>query len=202
MSRLDNFPEIELSNEIDRSGKIGMYIILFCLVALALILAGYFVSKEVTDNNGLVTGIFESDESNPLPETQIEFSDASEKLAAEELVAEELVAEELATDENLTDEAAAMEEVVIADAQDQQESTENDADLLQTPLALEDVFDTGLMFVSASEPKYIITGDARRLDLGDEVDEQTLLAGITNENVILERRGNFIVIGLPDPSAE
>lgn len=199
MSRLDDFPEIELSKEIDRSGKIGMYIILFCLVALALILAGYFVSKEVTDNNSLLTGTSESDESHPLPETQIEFSDGSETLAAEEgLVAEE----ELAAEENLTDEVAALEEAVAADAQDQPESIENEADALQMSLALEDVFDTGLIFVSASEPKYIITGDARRLDLGDEVDEQTLLAGITNENVILERRGNFIVIGLPDPAAE
>lgn len=272
MNRLDDYPEIELTNDIDRSGKVGMYIILFCLVALALLFFGFLISKPSTEGTpaALVSG--DTDNQSAASEAQIEFRDTAEDSvfqkdsgdgeveqetlltdatedAAEQETAEvevtEVAVEQETAQAEVTEDAAEQEtaqsEVTDEKTADQQEimqaeaseaATEQDtaqvesasinseaeqqialieavdndvAEPMTSPLQTEtikDVFDSGLIFVSASDPKYIITGDQQRLDVGDEIDEQTLLAGITNENVVLERQGNFIVIELPDPSAE
>lgn len=68
-------------------------------------------------------------------------------------------------------------------------------------LNIEDVFGSRLVFVSASEPLYVLTDDERRFDVGGSVDEQTTLAGITGQRVILERAGELMVINLPKPTA-
>ena len=71
----------------------------------------------------------------------------------------------------------------------------------ETPLKIEDVFGSRLVFVSASEPMYVVTENERRIDVGSSIDSQTVLAGVTPQRVILEREGNLVSIGLPEPSA-
>lgn len=75
------------------------------------------------------------------------------------------------------------------------------ASVTDASLNIEDVFGSRLVFVSASEPLYVLTVDERRYDVGVSVDEQTTLAGITGQRVILEREGELMVINLPEPSA-
>ena len=69
-------------------------------------------------------------------------------------------------------------------------------------LNIEAVFGSPLVFVSASEPLYVITEDDRRFDLGSAIDEQTTLAGVTGQNVILDKDGNLLVVDLPQPSVK
>lgn len=71
----------------------------------------------------------------------------------------------------------------------------------ESPLKIEDVFGSRLVFVSASEPMYVVTENERRIDVGSSIDSQTVLAGVTPQRVILEREGNLVSIGLPEPSA-
>ena len=56
-----------------------------------------------------------------------------------------------------------------------------------------------MVFVSASEPVYVVTEDERRFGIGSEIDAQTILAGVTSQQLILEHAGALTVISLPDP---
>ena len=64
---------------------------------------------------------------------------------------------------------------------------------------LQNIFGSRVVFVSASEPVYVVTEDDRRYDVGSEIDSQTTLAGVTAQQLILERAGDLTVISLPDP---
>ena len=64
-------------------------------------------------------------------------------------------------------------------------------------LSFEDVVGSRLVFVSSLDPKYVVTGDDRRLQVGDSIDEDTMLAGIINEHVVFEKSGELLVISLP-----
>lgn len=70
----------------------------------------------------------------------------------------------------------------------------------QEAVAIEDIFGSPVVFVSLSEPSYVITEDERRIDIGGQIDEQTTLAGITSQQVIFERDGNLEAVTLPDPA--
>ncbi|MFK7861756.1 MAG: hypothetical protein AB8B64_23270 [Granulosicoccus sp.] len=67
-------------------------------------------------------------------------------------------------------------------------------------LKMEDVFGGRLVFVSASEPLYVVTDDDRRIDIGDPIDEQTRLSAITDQGVVVDKAGNLLVVRLPDPA--
>lgn len=62
---------------------------------------------------------------------------------------------------------------------------------------LQSEFGSRLLFVSMVEPKYIITADEKRFDIGSLIDEQTTLTGITDSQVILEKAGNLLAYDLP-----
>jgi hypothetical protein len=64
---------------------------------------------------------------------------------------------------------------------------------------LQEIFGSRVVFVSASEPVYVVTEDDRRFDVGSEIDAQTTLAGVTAEQLTLEHAGYVTVINLPDP---
>ncbi len=68
-------------------------------------------------------------------------------------------------------------------------------------LNIDNVFGSPLVFVSASEPLYVITENERRIDVGAQIDDQTVLAGVTNEWVVLQREGQLRTINLPEPDA-
>jgi hypothetical protein len=60
-------------------------------------------------------------------------------------------------------------------------------------------FGSRLMFVSIADPKYLVTEDNRRFEVGTLIDDQTILASITEDQVIVERNGEFTALDLPDP---
>lgn len=64
---------------------------------------------------------------------------------------------------------------------------------------LQSEFGSRLLFVSVADPKYIITLDERRFDIGSSIDEQTTLVGITDNQITLEKAGNLETYDLPEP---
>ena len=68
-------------------------------------------------------------------------------------------------------------------------------------LDIESVFGGRLVFVSSAAPLYVMTEDERRIDVGGSIDAQTTLAGLTSDQIILEKEGNLVAIELPVPSA-
>ena len=66
---------------------------------------------------------------------------------------------------------------------------------------IETVFGSPLVFVSVSEPMYVITEDDKRFDLGSAIDEQTTLAGVNGQQLILEKAGDLLVVDLPEPAS-
>jgi len=90
--------------------------------------------------------------------------------------------------------SASVEDTAATEAQ-----AEPSTDSEDTRLGLEEVFGRPLVFVSASEPLYVLTDDNQRFEVGSSIDEQTTLAGITGQRVILERSGELLVIDLPEP---
>lgn len=73
---------------------------------------------------------------------------------------------------------------------------------LEQDLSIEDVFGGQLMFVSSATPMYVVTEHERRIDVGEQIDEQTVLSGLTTDQLILERAGNLIPIDLPEPTSQ
>ncbi|MFK8079460.1 MAG: hypothetical protein AB8B97_04180 [Granulosicoccus sp.] len=72
------------------------------------------------------------------------------------------------------------------------------SDVVDSVPDMEEVFGGRLVFVSASEPLYVVTDDDRRIDVGDSIDEETLLSGITDQGVVIDKSGDLLVIRLPD----
>ncbi len=91
-----------------------------------------------------------------------------------------------------TEDVVASEDDVVA------VETSEDDDVID----IDSVFGSRLVFVSASQPQYVITEDERRIDLGDRIDEQTILAGITNRGVVFDRNGDLKPVALPDLAAD
>lgn len=60
-------------------------------------------------------------------------------------------------------------------------------------------FGSRLMFVSLSDPKFLVTENNRRFEVGTLIDDETTLASITAEQVIVEKNGEFTALDLPDP---
>ncbi|MFK7852600.1 MAG: hypothetical protein AB8B79_00745 [Granulosicoccus sp.] len=69
----------------------------------------------------------------------------------------------------------------------------------QSSVDLLEIFGSRVVFVSASEPVYVVTEDDRRFDVGSEINAQTTLAGVTAQQLILDQAGDLTVISLPDP---
>ena len=66
-------------------------------------------------------------------------------------------------------------------------------------LSIDEVFGSPLVFVSASEPAYVITENDLRIDVGSQLADDVKLAGVTGDRVILDRAGDLVSIALPDP---
>lgn len=64
---------------------------------------------------------------------------------------------------------------------------------------IEELFGARLVLVSESEDPYVVTADDRRIAVGDEVDDQTTLAGVSRGRVIVDRSGDLITLELPEP---
>ena len=64
---------------------------------------------------------------------------------------------------------------------------------------LQNIFGSRVVFVSASEPVYVVTEDDRRFGVGSEIDSQTTLVGVTAQQLILKHAGDKTVISLPEP---
>lgn len=57
-------------------------------------------------------------------------------------------------------------------------------------------FGSQLIFVSLSEPKYIVTADRQRYYVGSSIDEDTVLADVTDNQVIIDRKGALTAVDL------
>jgi hypothetical protein len=64
---------------------------------------------------------------------------------------------------------------------------------------LKNLFGSRVVFVSVTEPGYIVTEDERRIAVGEAVDDATTLAGVTTHQLILEKSGDLMIFRLPDP---
>lgn len=72
-------------------------------------------------------------------------------------------------------------------------------ELRQSLIELESVFGSRIVFVSASEPAFVVTEDERRFEVGSAIDEDTTLAGIMAHRLILGQADDMIVVSLPEP---
>ena len=66
-------------------------------------------------------------------------------------------------------------------------------------IELQNLIGSRVVFVSTTEPGYVVTEDERRITVGEAVDDATTLAGVTTHQVILEKSDGLKVINLPDP---
>lgn len=71
--------------------------------------------------------------------------------------------------------------------------------VVEDSLSIDAVFGSPLVFVSASEPVYVITEDNVRVDVGGALSDDITLAGVTGDKVILDKAGALMSISLPDP---
>lgn len=67
---------------------------------------------------------------------------------------------------------------------------------------IEEVFGARLVLVSESNDPYVVTADDRRIAVGDSVDDQTTLAGISRGRVIVDKSGDLITFELPEPKLQ
>ena len=64
---------------------------------------------------------------------------------------------------------------------------------------LQNLIGARVVFVSATEPGYIVTEDERRIQMKEAVTDEATLAGVTTHQVILEKKGGELrVFNLPD----
>lgn len=63
---------------------------------------------------------------------------------------------------------------------------------------LQDLIGSRVVFVSTTEPGYVVTEDERRIAVGEAVDDTTTLTGVTTHQVIFEKSDGLRVIPLPD----
>ncbi len=64
---------------------------------------------------------------------------------------------------------------------------------------LQNLIGARIVFVSTTDPGYLVTEDEQRFAVGDPVADATTLAGVTTHQVILEKSGKLKVFSLPDP---
>lgn len=93
------------------------------------------------------------------------------------------------------------ESAVLAPNGDQlQELSSTEKEIATDTLSIDDVFGGPLVFVSASEPAYVITENDVRIDVGAQLGGDIRLAGVTGDRVILDKAGDLLSISLPDPN--
>lgn len=78
-------------------------------------------------------------------------------------------------------------------------SSDAETDSYTDTLDIDTVFGSPVVFVSASEPAYIITENNLRIDVGTVLGEDMTLAGVTGDKLILDKDGDLLSILLPDP---
>ncbi len=64
---------------------------------------------------------------------------------------------------------------------------------------LQNLIGSRVVFVSATEPGYVVTEDERRIVVGDAIADATTLAVVTTHQIILEKGGDLKIFNLPDP---
>lgn len=74
--------------------------------------------------------------------------------------------------------------------------------IVEDSLSIDAVFGSPLVFVSASDPVYVITEDNVRIDVGGALSDDITLAGVTGDKVILDKEGALMSISLPDPDSQ
>ena len=95
-------------------------------------------------------------------------------------------------------------ELIGPESDDETLSTMSDGETALTADALniDEVFGSPVVFVSASEPAYVITENDVRIDVGTSLSDDVTLAGITGDRVILDKAGDLMSIALPDPGMQ
>lgn len=73
------------------------------------------------------------------------------------------------------------------------------AGTVQQP-SIEEAFGGPLVFVSTSDPMYVVTRDEKRIDVGARLDNDMTFADITAEGLVLEQAGQSVIINLPEPA--
>jgi hypothetical protein len=66
---------------------------------------------------------------------------------------------------------------------------------------LETLFGCKVVFVSSSEPAYLITVDERRFEIGDILGKDVQLASVSATQVVLKQAGELMVFALPGVDA-
>lgn len=65
---------------------------------------------------------------------------------------------------------------------------------------LQNLIGSRVVFVSTTEPGYVVTEDEKRIVVGDAIADATTLAGVTTHQIILENGGKDLkIFTLPDP---
>lgn len=65
---------------------------------------------------------------------------------------------------------------------------------------LETLFGNKVVFVSASEPAYLMTGDKQRFEVGEVPGTNVELTSITSTQIVLKQAEELLVFALPDVS--
>lgn len=155
------------------------------LIAVGVIAFGLIITDRVIE-------MFSADET-PAVQAEVERTQKTEivSVAAAPL-------SESGSEAELVKLAAAEPLVAAASSQSTEAPVLTDA-ANESAVDLQKIFGSRVVFVSASEPVYVVTEDDRRFDVGSEIDSQTTLAGVTAQQLILEHSGDLTVISLPDP---
>ncbi|MBX2882859.1 MAG: hypothetical protein KTR32_23110 [Granulosicoccus sp.] len=73
-----------------------------------------------------------------------------------------------------------------------------------TPIERNEALDPGTLFgaktvfISMAEPKYLITEDDQRFDVGASINDQTVLTGISETQLILDTAGELTIIDVEE----
>lgn len=78
-------------------------------------------------------------------------------------------------------------------------SVDSTADDRGKLVELESLLGSKVVFVSATEPAFLVTANEKRYEVGSAVDDQTTLAGVTTQQIFFEQAGDLIVLSLPEP---
>lgn len=167
------------------------------LIGIGVIAFGLIIADRLTS-------VFQAnDDSQPVAQTE-----ASDELLSEGAAIEESVIEESVT--QAEEPLAQVIEPAIEAAESSSTSTSAavaqplgvDEEETKPVLDLEEVFGSRVVFVSASNPMYVITEDDKRFDIGSPVETGLTFAGATQQQIILNDDGDLVVITLPDPSIQ
>lgn len=157
------------------------------LIAIGVIAFGLIVTDRIIE-------MFSADDPPPAVRAEVERTPAAE-LAS--VVVQDTGVTEI--DENILPAGATQNSTTVSEPSGNSDTVAVSDAQAGSSVDLHEIFGSRVVFVSASEPVYVVTEDDRRFDVGSEIDAQTTLAGVTAQQVILELAGDLTVISLPDP---